>query len=281
MSIILYGKPVAESIINDLSERTKTLLDKGIQPAISILRAGSRSDDIAYEKRVAGLCERINIKVNIIEMPEDVSQQKLESELARANEDPDVHGILVFRPLPSQIDENRICSLISPQKDIDCMNSENLKKLFMGDSSGIAPCTPEAVIEILKYYDYQLEGKNAVIVNRSMVIGKPLAMLFLNENSTVTICHSRTVNLNEITKSADIIVSGVGRAKYFGDEYVSENSTVIDVGINFAEGRMCGDLDFDTVHNRVEAITPVPGGVGTVTSAILLKHLLISAENSI
>lgn len=281
MSIILYGKPVAESIINDLSERTKTLLSKGVQPAVSILRAGARSDDIAYEKRVANLCEKINIKVNIIEMPEDVSQQELEDELAKANEDQDVHGILVFRPLPSQIDENRICSMISPQKDIDCMNSENLKKLFMGDSSGIAPCTPEAVIEILKHYNYKLEGKNVVIVNRSMVIGKPLSMLFLNENSTVTICHSRTVNLKEITKSADIIVSGVGRAKYFGKEYVSENSTVIDVGINFAEGRMCGDLDFDTVNNRVGAITPVPGGVGTVTSAILLKHLLESAENSI
>lgn len=149
-----------------------------------------------------------------------------------------------------------------------------MKKVFTGDSDGIAPCTPEAVIEILKFYDFDLQGKNVTVVNRSMVLGKPLAMLFLAENATVTICHSKTRDLNEVTKRADIVVTGVGRGKYFGPDYFSKDSIVIDVGINFAGGKLCGDVDFDKVSGQVSAISPVPGGVGTVTSMILLSHVI-------
>ncbi len=281
MSVIIYGKPVADLILKDLTERTGLLKSKGVMPSAGIIRVGEHTDDIAYEKRIIKLCEKIGIKVEHNIMPENVNQAEFDNELQDMNDDVGVHGILILRPLPRQLDEARICSLIATEKDIDCMNPENLKKLFTGDVSGIAPCTPEAVIETLKYYDYDLEGKHVVIVNRSMVTGKPLLMLFLRENSTVTICHSKTRNLSELTKSADIFVSGIGRARYFGEEYVSETSTVIDIGINFADGKMCGDVDFDAVNNRAEAITPVPGGIGTVTSAILLKHLIKSAENSI
>lgn len=279
MSIILYGKPVSEQIRNDVSERAAAFKSsRGAAPKLAILRAGERPDDLAYEKRVLKMCGDVGIDTEVIAHPADVSHDELKASLAALNEDENIHGILVFRPLPKQIDEAEICSLIAPEKDIDCMNSENLKKIFTGDSSAIAPCTPEAVIEILKYYGYELQGKNVVIVNRSLVLGKPLAMLFLNENSTVTICHSKTEGLADIIKNADIFVSGIGRAKYFDDSYVSEKNTVVDVGINFADGKMCGDMDFDAVSDKVQAVTPVPGGIGTITSAILLRHLVEAAE---
>lgn len=194
------------------------------------------------------------------------------------SEDPEVHGILVLRPLPEQISDREAGAAIDSVKDIDCMNPENLKKIFIGDTSAVPPCTPEAVIETLKFYGYEIRGKNVVIVNRSLVLGKPLSMLFLNEHATVTVCHSRTEHLPEITSKADILVAGVGRPEYFGAEYVSPDMTVIDVGINFTEEGMCGDMDFRSVKDSVSAITPVPGGIGTVTSAILLRHLVESAE---
>lgn len=282
MSIILYGKPVSEKIRNDVSERAAAFKSsRGAAPKLAILRAGERPDDLAYEKRVLKMCGDVGIDTEVISHPADVSHEIFRKSLTGLNDDDDIHGILVFRPLPKQIDEVEICSLISPEKDIDCMNSENLKKIFIGDDSAIAPCTPEAVIEILKHYEYELQGKNVVIVNRSLVLGKPLAMLFLNENSTVTVCHSKTEGLADIIKNADIFVSGIGRAKYFDDRYVSEKNVVIDVGINFADGKMCGDIDLDAVSGKVQAVTPVPGGVGGVTSAVLLRHLIEAAENSV
>ncbi len=281
MSIILYGKPVSENIKNDVSERAAAFkASRGTSPKLAILRAGERHDDIAYEKRVLKLCSDVGIDTYVAAHPADVDHNTFKESLTALNDNTDIHGILVFRPLPDQIDEAEICSIISPEKDIDCMNSENLKKIFIGDDSAIAPCTPEAVIEILKHYDCKLQGKNVVIVNRSLVLGKPLAMLFLNENSTVTVCHSKTENLAEIIKNADIFVSGIGRARYFDASYVSDKNIVIDVGINFSDGNMCGDVDFDALCDYVQAVTPVPGGVGGVTSAILLRHLIEAAENS-
>ena len=282
MSIILYGKPVSEKIRNNISERAAAFKNsRGAAPKIAILRAGERPDNLAYEKRVLKMCGDVSIDTEVVAHPGDVSHDDFKKSLAELNDNADVHGILVFRPLPKQINEAEICSMISPEKDIDCMNSENLKKIFIGDDSAIAPCTPEAVIEILKHYDYELQGKNAVIVNRSLVLGKPLAMLFLKENSTVTVCHSKTEDLADVIKNADIFVSGIGKAKYFDDSYVSEKNIVIDVGINFADGKMCGDVDLDAVSEKVQAVTPVPGGVGGVTSAVLLRHLIEAAENSV
>ena len=246
-----------------------------------IVRAGEREDDIAYEKRVVRNCSEVHIDVKTAVFPQNVAHDTFLRALRGFSEDPGVHGILVLRPLPEQIEDREAGSAVDPRKDIDCMNPENLKKIFIGDHSAVPPCTPEAVIETLKFYGCGIRGKNVVIVNRSLVLGKPLSMLFLNEHATVTVCHSRTENLPEITSKADIMVAGVGRPEYFGIEYFSPDMTVIDVGINFTDEGMCGDVDFRRVKDAVSAITPVPGGIGTVTSAILLRHLVESAELSI
>ncbi len=281
MSVILYGKPVAEDIQADLTLRVAALKEKNIIPKLAILRAGERMDDTAYENKVLKLCMAVGIDFQVKVMADSTPQDLFEEQLVKLNNDPDIHGILVFRPLPKHIDEEKICSMIDPAKDIDCMNSENLKKVFIGDGSRIPPCTPEAVISILKHYNYQLTGKNVVIINRSLVLGKPLAMLFMEENSTVTICHSKTKDLPSITKNADIVVTGIGKGKFFTEEYFSENNTVVDVGINFVDGSMCGDIDYTAVAEKVKAITPVPGGVGIVTSNILLRHLVEVAETKL
>ena len=278
MTEILKGKPVSDAVKADVADRALKLKKEGISPLLVIVRAGEREDDIAYEKRVIRKCSEVHIGVKTAVFPQDVQHDVFLQALRDFSEDPEVHGILVLRPLPEQISDREAGAAIDSVKDIDCMNPENLKKIFIGDTSAVPPCTPEAVIETLKFYGYEIRGKNVVIVNRSLVLGKPLSMLFLNEHATVTVCHSRTEHLPEITSKADILVAGVGRTEYFGAEYVSPDMTVIDVGINFTEEGMCGDMDFRSVKDSVSAITPVPGGIGTVTSAILLRHLVESAE---
>ena len=278
MAEILKGKPVADAIKADVALRAERMKAAGRQPMLAIVRAGSREDDIAYENRVIRNCGEVNIETVNITFPADVSHGIFTDALRSLSEDKGIHGILVLRPLPQQVNSDEAGFLIDPRKDVDCMNPENLRKVFMGDAAGIAPCTPEAVIEILKFYGYPIRGKNVVIVNRSLVLGRPLSMLFLAEDATVTVCHSRTEKLSEITSGADILVSGVGRPEYFGREFVSPDMTVIDVGINFTEKGMCGDMKYDEVRDIVSAISPVPGGIGTITSAILLRHLIESVE---
>ena len=279
MAEILYGQPVVDNIKKDLEKRVKILKDKGVSPGLAILRAGERPDDIAYENRLTTMCEMLGIRHRTEEVDRSVSQYDLAATLERLNRRSDVHGIIVFRPLPDHIDDDMICDLISVDKDIDCMNPDNLKGLFTGRNKAFAPCTAEAVIELLRYYGFQLDGANVAIINRSPVIGKPLTLLFLDHNSTVMICHSHTQNIKAITRSADIVVTGTGRAEYFGPEYVSPGTVVVDVGINFKEdGTMTGDVDFDAVCEKAAAVTPVPKGIGGVTSAILLRHIIESAE---
>ena len=279
MKKYLKGKPVADAIKADVSARAASLKEKGVTPVLAVVRVGARLDDISYERRVLKNCDAVGITPKVEVLDENATQQEVEECVRSLSNDDKVHGILVFQPLPRHIDQSAIANVISPQKDIDCMNPENLKKVFLGDESAVKPCTPEAVIEVLKYYGFELSGANVVIVNRSLVVGKPLSMLFLNENSTVTICHSRTKNLPEITKKADIVVSGIGKPSFFGSNYFTKDSIIIDVGINFDEnGKMCGDVDCAQVENMAAAITPVPGGVGSVTSAILLRHLIESAQ---
>lgn len=276
--MILKGKPVADKIKEDMIEKINQYKTSGIQPKLAILRVGNRPDDIAYEERVLKNCENIGILVETIVVDENINMVNLKSRLMELNQDKDIHGILVFRPLPKHILEEEICANIHPLKDIDCMNPINTGKVFSGDKTGFSPCTPEAVIEILKFYGYNLIGKNVAIVNRSMVLGKPLSMLFLNENATVTICHSKTKHLSKVLSTADIVVTGVGQGKFFTPNCFSAKAIVIDVGINFLNGKMCGDVDYENVLGSVTGITPVPGGVGTVTSMILLRHILKGIE---
>lgn len=273
--MLLTGKPVADRIKEEIVKTVEECkAGRRSIPKLAILRAGERPDDVAYESRVLKNCAELGIETEVVSVDDNIEMVNFIGALKRLNNDPEIHGILVFRPLPEQLDMETVSRAIRPEKDVDCMSPVNAEKIFTGDPSGIPPCTPEAVIEILKYYGYDLAGKNVVIVNRSMVLGRPLSMLFLAENATVTICHSKTRELQKVAAGADIVVTGAGKAKFFGKEYFAENSVVIDVGINMDNGNLCGDVDFDAVSGSVAAITPVPGGVGTVTSMLLLSHVI-------
>lgn len=278
--MLLEGKPVADKIKSRILDAVEQCKNTGKDlPKIAILRVGERPDDIAYESGILNNCAELGIIAEVRELDGRVGMAEFMDALEQYNADSKTHGILIFRPLPDQLDTEYISHAIKPEKDIDCMSPVNGEKIFSGDRSGIPPCTPEAVLEILKFYEYELQGRNVAIVNRSMVLGKPLAMLFLNENATVTICHSKTVDLSHVTKKADIVVTGVGKAEFFDSRYFSGNSVVVDVGINLnAEKKLCGDVNFGEVSETVEAITPVPGGVGTVTTIVLLRHVIKAME---
>lgn len=280
MANILKGKVVADSIKQNIKQDVLCLKDNSIEPTLAILRVGKNPDDIAYERSILKNCESVGIKGVVYEESESITTEELLHSLNKLNEDDRIHGILVFRPLPKKIDEKLISSSINPKKDIDCMHPLNLEKIFEGNIGGFAPCTPSAAMKILDYYNIPLEGANIVVINRSMVVGKPLSMMLLSKNSTVTICHSRTKDLKSITKGADIVITALGRPNYFGEEYFNDNSTVIDVGISVNnEGKICGDVDTLTVSNLVSNITPVPGGVGSVTTSILLNHVIYACKS--
>lgn len=280
-STLYKGKPVADSLKEDLKERVTRLKEEGLLPKLTIIRVGNNEDDLSYERGIRKNCQNLEIEVETLELPVDVSQADLEKTLTQANEDEKTHGIMIFRPLPRHLDEERIASLINPEKDVDSMNPENLSNLFLGKDKGFVPCTPQAVIDLLDFYNFDFEGANVVILGRSLVVGKPLAMLFLEKNSTVTICHSRTKNTKEITKNADLVVAALGRAKMIDDSYFSKDTIVVDVGINVdEEGKLCGDVDREKVEGKVKALTPVPGGIGSVTSTVLMDHIVRACENS-
>ncbi|OPD36563.1 methenyltetrahydrofolate cyclohydrolase [Clostridium botulinum] len=281
MTKILYGNEVALKIKEDLNLRIDKLKEKNIIPKLAILRMGNKPDDIAYERSIIKSCERQNIETKVEELNEDILEEDFLKLMESLNNEKEIHGILVFRPYPKHLNENTINSSIALNKDVDCMHPLNLERIFEGDLNQFMPCTPEAVIEILKYYDIDLKGKNIVIINRSMVVGKPLSMMILSNNATVTICHSKTIDLPSITKKADIVVTAIGKAKLIKEEYFNEDSIVMDVSINVDEnGKLCGDVDFENVKEKVGAITPVPKGVGSVTTTLLLKHIVDAAERN-
>lgn len=274
MSRIIKGKPVADKITEELIEEVKELRNKKIYPKLAIVRVGAREDDLAYERGAVSRCKKIGIEPEVTQLPVDISQEDFIKELRKLNEDNSVHGILIFRPLPKHLDETVIKYEINPEKDIDCFSPVNEGKLYEGDDSGFPPCTPKAVMEILKFYDVEIKGKNATIIGRSNVVGKPVALMLLNENATIKICHSKTKDIAKATREADILVAAVGRANFVKEDFVKDGSVVIDVGINVIDGKVCGDVDFDEVENKAALITPVPRGVGSVTTSILAKHLV-------
>lgn len=274
----LRGMPAAKAILAELQQRVVRLSEKGVIPKLSVVRVGARADDLSYERGIYKRFESAGAKVETIELPLTVTQEELESVIKLLNDDAAVHGVLLFRPLPKTLDEVRIKSLLAEEKDVDCLTSSNDAHLFAGDKKGYPPCTPQAVMEILEYYGIDLTGKKVTVVGRSMVVGKPVAMLLLSKNATVTICHTKTQNLQEECKSADIIVACAGVPKMITSDFVREGQVVIDVGIHVVEDKLCGDVDYDSVSEIVDAITPVPGGVGSVTTTVLLKHTIMSAE---
>lgn len=279
MAEILKGAPVAKAISQQAALRAAELTGRGITPTLAIVRVGERPDDISYEKGAVKRCDACGAAVRHVILPADVSQDELISAIRSLNQDDSVHGILMFRPLPRHIDEAAVCDSIAPEKDMDGVTEGSMAGIFSGSGKGYPPCTAQACIEILDHYGVELRGKHAVIVGRSNVIGKPAAMLLLGRNATVTICHTKTADMEAECRRADIIVAAAGKAGVVSVDHVSPGQIVLDVGINVTpEGKLTGDVDFEAVEPIVSAITPVPGGVGSVTTAVLVKHVVEAAE---
>ena len=272
------GMPAVKAMAEEFKNRVAALKEKGIYPKLAVVRVGEREDDIAYEKGIMKRFGAVEAEAEVIKLPLDIDEASFEENIIRLNADEKVHGILVFRPLPKQLSDDRLKELIRPDKDVDSISMVNAAKVFAEDKTGYAPCTAQAVMELLEHYQADLTGKKVVIVGRSLVVGRPLAMLMLGKNATVTICHTKTKNIEDECHRADILVACAGSARMIKKNFTSPGQIVVDVGINFVDGAMCGDVDYDEVSEQVAAITPVPGGVGTVTTSVLLKHTLESAE---
>lgn len=278
----LLGLPAAkelqEEIINKLKEFKTSSDYKGRLPKLAIVRVGERADDLYYENSAVKKIAALGMESSTFAFPSDIKQDEFLSEFSKINEDEGIDGILMFSPLPKTLNEKEVLAIMKPEKDLDGLTKTNQVKIYLGESDGYAPCTAAAVMQLLKYSKTPLEGKKVVVIGRSSVIGKPVSMLLLKENATVTICHSKTENIEEICKGADVLVAAVGRAKMVTDAFVKEGAVVIDVGINQdADGNMCGDVDYDKVADKASLITPVPRGVGSVTTTVLAAHLLEAA----
>ena len=273
---LIKGAPVSANI----KEEVGAMLEKinGPAPKLAIVRVGENPDDMSYERGAVKKMDAFGLRSQCYTFPADITDEDFKKEFTAINADTDVSGILLLRPLPKQICEKDIEAMIDPKKDLDGISPVNIAKVFSGDPSGFAPCTAEAVIEILKANNISIEGKRAAVIGRSMVIGKPLSMLLLKENATVTICHTRTKELPEICRQAEILVAAAGKAGMVEESWVSDGAVVIDVGINVDEnGKLCGDVAADTLEGKSGKLTPVPGGVGAVTTAVLAKHLVQAA----
>ncbi len=272
------GAPVAATIADECSEHIKRLELRGIKPVLAVVRVGNRSDDLSYERGIQKRFNALGAEVHVTELPDGVTQQTLEQTVEELNRSSNIHGILVFRPLPAHLSERPLKSIIREDKDVDCMGYVNMARLFSVEPNGIAPCTAQAVMELLKYYNEAPEGKKVTVVGRSVVVGKPVAMLLMQRNATVTVCHSRTANLADECRRADILISCAGKAAMITKEYTNRDQVIVDVGINVLDGKLCGDADFSDISGNVRAMTPVPGGVGAVTASVLLKHTVLCAE---
>lgn len=273
---ILKGLPVANAINEKLMEQVKSI--EGPLPHLAIIRVGERPDDCSYERGAVKKMDKVGVRCTTYTFDADIDNETFQAEFDKINENPDIDGILMLRPLPKQLDEKQIENKIDPRKDLDGISPLNLAKVYAGDESGYAPCTAEAVIEMLDYAGIDIKGKRVTVVGRSLVIGKPVSMLLMKRNATVTVCHTKTVDMAGTCKNAEILVAAAGSARMIKKEYVADGAVVIDVGINVDdEGNLCGDVDFDAISDIVAAATPVPGGVGSVTTSVLAKHLVKAA----
>lgn len=274
----LRGMPVVKHIAEDVTKRMEELAKKNIVPTLAVIRVGEREDDLSYERGLMKRFDAVSAKVVSRVLPVDVSEGELIATIEECNKDNDIHGILMFRPLPKNLNEKKIIELVDPRKDVDCMCLTNVAHTFTQSGLGHEPCTPKAVMEMIDFYGIDLTGKKVVVVGRSMVVGKPMAMMLLKANATVTICHTKTADLKAECQAADIIIACAGVAKMLDKSYVSEGTIVFDVGINVVDGKLCGDVDYESISEVAAKATPVPGGVGTVTTSVLLKHTVWSAE---
>ena len=283
MAEVLKGMPVAKAISEELKARSEALQAKGVVPTLAIFRVGERDDDLSYERGAMKRAEQTGVAVKNVVLPADVDSDTFFEALDGLNKDETVHGILMFRPLPKQLDGEKARQMLAPEKDVDGCTDGSLAGVFANAKVGFPPCTAQAAMEILKFYGIDPKGKKAAVIGRSLVIGRPVAMMLMHANATVTICHTRTVDVPSITKGADIVIAASGQMESVGAEYLSEGQTVIDVGIGWNEekGKLCGDVKFEEAEPVVAAITPVPGGVGSVTTAVLCKHVIEAAERTL
>lgn len=279
MAQLLKGLPAANELTAALTERVAALNAKNITPTLAILRVGERPDDISYETGAMKRCDKVGIAVRHFLLPQDCTREELLETIRRINEDDSIHGCLLFRPLPDQAMEEAACALLAPEKDVDGMTAGSLARVFSGKGQGFPPCTAEGCIELLDHYGIGLEGKQVVVIGRSLVIGRPVAMMLQARNATVTMCHTRTVNMPELCRNAEILVVAAGKPGVVDARFTAPGQIVVDVGIHVnAEGKLCGDVDFEAVEPVAGAITPVPGGVGSMTTAVLAKHVIEAAE---
>ena len=289
MAKLLLGKEVTAALNAKLQAKVAELKEKGVSPKLGILRCGENPSDLSYEKGAVARAELIGVEVEKFVLPEDVTKEALIAKIEELNANDSIHGVLMFRPLPKHLkaDQNEICNKLDPAKDVDCMTDLSNAGVFEDRKDlGFAPCTPQACMEILDYYGIDCKGKSAVVIGRSLVVGKPAAMMLMKKNATVTICHTKTVNTAEVARSADILVSAAGVLGSLTKDFVRPGQIVIDVSINWdpekinskgGKGAIAGDARFEEIEPIVEAITPVPGGVGSVTTSVLIGHVVEAA----
>lgn len=284
MAQILKGKEVADALSEVVCAQVTALKEKGIQPTLAIVRAGENPSDISYEKGALKRAEKTGVQVRQYIYEESISQEKFLAEIEAMNQDPAIHGVLIFRPLPDQIDDEAVRAALLPEKDVDGITEGSLAGVFTGTHRGYAPCTARACIELLNHYDIDLTGKKTAVLGRSLVIGKPVAMMAMEKNATVTVCHSRTgrEQMEAICRESDVLIAAMGRAAMVDAGFIKDGQIVLDVGINVnEEGKLCGDVNFDSAEPQAGAITPVPGGIGAVTTAVLMLQTVEAAAKGV
>lgn len=276
----LEGAPVAAALNERMARETEALKKRGIVPMLAVLRLGSRPDDLSYETGVKKRCAAVGVQVKNVVLPASVDSDTFFDTLEKLNEDPAVHGILMFRPLPPHLDGEKARRVLNPAKDIDGCTDASLAGVFTDTDIGFVPCTAQAAMEILDYYGIDCAGKRAVVLGRSLVVGRPVSMLLLHRNATVTTCHTKTASMPSIARTADILIACTGKMESIGAEYLRKGQVVIDVGIGWNEekGKLCGDVKFEEAEPVAAAVTPVPGGVGTVTTSVLVSHVIEAAK---
>lgn len=280
MTEIWKGAPVAKEMVEELLNRSEKLKERGIEPTLAVVRLGERADDLAYERGLMKRAEKTGVTIKSLVYPETLEQRDLLLHIEELNNDPEVDGILIFRPLPKHIDDDEVRVALSPDKDVDGITDQSQAGVYTGSGLGFPPCTAEACVRMLKHYGTEIEGKNITVIGRSQVIGKPVAMLLLREDGTVTLCHSRTRDLKEHVMGADIVIAAAGHPGTVGRSCMHSGQVVIDVAMNVGgDGKLCGDVDFPAADGLVKAVTPVPGGVGAVTTSVLMEHVMTAAEH--
>ena len=283
MAEIWKGAPVAAALSETVAAEAAELTAKGVLPTLAIFRVGERADDLSYERGAMKRCEKVGVRVKNVVLPADVDSDTFFRTLEALNTDPEVHGILMFRPLPKHLDSEKARKALNPAKDVDGCTDGSLAGVFTNTPLGFPPCTAQAAMELLRYYGVDPKGKRVAVIGRSLVIGRPVAMMLMHANATVTVCHTRTVDVPAVTREADIVVAASGQMESVGANYLRPGQIVIDVGIgwNEAKQKLCGDVRAEEAEPIAAALTPVPGGVGSVTSAVLCKHVVEAAKRRI